>query len=206
MVSTIIRGHRLDGFINGMRNAPARVATGDGQPGFGVRTNPDYEQWVVCDQLLMEWLYGSMTKAIATEVMGCTSARSLWTSLENLYGAHSQAKMDDLRTMLQTTRKGSTTMADYLRQKRSWSDQLALAGDPYPESHLVSNVLSGLDVEYITIVALIEAKNNLTPLTWQELQETLLSLDSKLERLGGIGYVKTQGSSSSTPPSAHLAS
>ncbi|KAF4363634.1 hypothetical protein G4B88_021751 [Cannabis sativa] len=37
MVSTIIRGHRLDGFINGVRQAPpelipAGVATGDGLP------------------------------------------------------------------------------------------------------------------------------------------------------------------------------
>ncbi|KAF4369798.1 hypothetical protein F8388_019678 [Cannabis sativa] len=42
MVSTIIRGHMLDVFINGMRQAPPEfvptgVATGDGQPGFGVR-------------------------------------------------------------------------------------------------------------------------------------------------------------------------
>uniref|UniRef100_A0A803QAX9 Retrotransposon Copia-like N-terminal domain-containing protein n=1 Tax=Cannabis sativa TaxID=3483 RepID=A0A803QAX9_CANSA len=45
MVSTIIRGHRLDGFINGMRQPPAefipsRVATEDGIPAFGVRVNP----------------------------------------------------------------------------------------------------------------------------------------------------------------------
>ena len=33
-----------------------------------------------------------------------------------------------------------------------------LAGDPYPESQLVANVLSGLDFDYLTIVVQVEAR------------------------------------------------
>ena len=99
MVSTIIRGHRLDGYINGLKPAPPEFvpATGDEGPGFGVSANPAYEQWIISDQLLMGWLYGSMSESIATEVTGCTSARTLWLALENLFGAHSKARMDELR-------------------------------------------------------------------------------------------------------------
>ncbi|KAF4370425.1 hypothetical protein F8388_016162 [Cannabis sativa] len=154
----------------------------------------------------MGWLYRSMSEAKAIEVMGCTTARALWSALENLYDAHTRAKMVDLQTMLQTTRKGTTPMEKYLRLKRSWSDQLALAGDPYPEPHLVSNVLSGLDVEYITIVSLIKAMNNLTHVTWQELQETLLNFDAKLGRFSNLqpGSMALNPQSS-TPPSANFA-
>ncbi|KAF4347663.1 hypothetical protein G4B88_019351 [Cannabis sativa] len=145
--------------------------------------NPEYESWIVHDQLLMGWLYGSMTEGIGSEVMGCRSAATLWTALEELYGAHSRANMDELRTKLQTTRKGDKSMAEYLRQKRIWADTLAIAGDPYPEKLLRGNILSGLDAEYLSIVVPLEAR---AELSWQELQSTLLSYDSRLERLQSL--------------------
>uniref|UniRef100_A0A803PCU5 Reverse transcriptase Ty1/copia-type domain-containing protein n=1 Tax=Cannabis sativa TaxID=3483 RepID=A0A803PCU5_CANSA len=73
--------------------------------------------------------------------MGSHSAANQWRNLESLCGAYSKSKMDDTHTLIQTTRKGSTPMSEYLRQKKNWSDMLALAGDPYPEAHLVANVL-----------------------------------------------------------------
>ncbi|KAF4393889.1 hypothetical protein F8388_018380 [Cannabis sativa] len=161
----LLLGHKLEGYVNGTRPCPAEfvgvAGTGENTLGFGLQLNPEYEHWIVCDQLLTGWLYGSMTEGIATEVMGCTSARSLWVALENLYGAHSRAKMDDTQTKIQTTRKGSTTMANYLRQKRTWADSLELSGDPYLEAHLIANVLSDLDGKYLTIVCLLEAQEKI---------------------------------------------
>uniref|UniRef100_A0A803P2C0 Integrase catalytic domain-containing protein n=1 Tax=Cannabis sativa TaxID=3483 RepID=A0A803P2C0_CANSA len=87
LVSTIIMGHRLEGYVNGTKPCPTEFV---GAPGNGENT----------------------------------PARSLWVALENLYGAHSRAKMDDTRTKIQTTRKGGTTMADYLlrskRESKPW--------------------------------------------------------------------------------------
>ncbi|KAM6597528.1 hypothetical protein CsatA_008052 [Cannabis sativa] len=203
MVSTIIRGHRLDGFVHGTRVCPTEfisvnVDAGEEGTEAAVQINPDFEHWVVSDQLLMGWLYSSMTEAIATEVMGCTTSASLWRALENLYGAHSKSKMDDTRTAIQTVRKGNTTMVEYLRQKKAWADSLALAGDPYPENHLIANVLSGLDANYLPIVLQIEARISTS---WQQLQELLLSFDSKIERLQNLnGVPKTTAA-----PTANLA-
>jgi hypothetical protein len=46
-----------------------------------------------------------MTEPVATEVVDCTSSAGLWQALGILYGAHSKAKVDDTRTLIQTTRK-----------------------------------------------------------------------------------------------------
>ncbi|KAM6568773.1 hypothetical protein CsatB_016758 [Cannabis sativa] len=112
MVSTIIRGHRLDGFVNGTRPCPPEFIqtenAAEGDQGTEVTLNPEYEHWVVSDQLLMGWIYSSMTETIATEVMGCATSAALWRALENLFGAHSRAKMDEYRTLIQTTRKGTS--------------------------------------------------------------------------------------------------
>ncbi|KAF4392606.1 hypothetical protein G4B88_015249 [Cannabis sativa] len=72
MVFTIIRGHRLEGFINGQKPCPEQFIT-TGIPNSSdsqVSVNPEYENWLVHDQLLMRWLCGSMTEGIASEVMG----------------------------------------------------------------------------------------------------------------------------------------
>ncbi|XP_062110090.1 uncharacterized protein LOC133821924 [Humulus lupulus] len=171
MVSTIIRGHRLDGYLNGTKQRPqefisAGVATGNGTPSFGLRSNPEFERWIMNDQFLMGWSYDSMTEGIVTEVMGCNLATTLWRSLELFYVVHSKAKMDETRAKLQTTMKGSLSMAEYLRQMRAWGDILALASSMYLDSHLITNVLNGLDSYYFSILVKIEAKENIT---WKEL-------------------------------------
>lgn len=134
------------------------------------------------------------------EVMGCSSSAELWSTLESLFGAYSKAKMDEYQTQIQTARKGATSMVDYLRQKRQWADVLALARDPYLESMMVSNVLSGLDLEYLSIVLLIDSKEKTSCHT---LQDTLLTFDSKLDRLNTISGGK--GSTNSSFFSANFA-
>ncbi|XP_062101887.1 uncharacterized protein LOC133808894 [Humulus lupulus] len=201
MVPTIVRGHRLHGYLNGTKMCPSEFipVTGEAKYEGELETNPEYEQWIINDQLLMGWLYSSMTEGIATEVMGSTSAAGLYRALEILYGAYSKSKMDDTRILIQTVRKGSTPMGEYLRQKKNWSDILALAGDPYPEAHLVANVLSGLDAEYLSIVVQIEARPSTT---WQELQDILLSFDSKIERLQTLTI--SNKTTKPTNPQAHI--
>uniref|UniRef100_A0A803PR44 Retrotransposon Copia-like N-terminal domain-containing protein n=1 Tax=Cannabis sativa TaxID=3483 RepID=A0A803PR44_CANSA len=78
LVSTMSRALSLEGYINGTRICPPKLIPAPGATIEGISdptlmVNPEFERWIVCDQLLMGWLYGSMTEAIATEVMGCTS-------------------------------------------------------------------------------------------------------------------------------------
>jgi histone deacetylase 1/2 len=193
MVSTIIRGHRLDGYITGAFPCPPEevlVKVSAAEAGKQVVMkyvyNPEYGQWVVNDNLLMGWLYGSMTEAVGTEVMNCNTSASLWRALEVLYGAHSKAKVDDTRTLIQTTRKGELSMVDYLHKMKAWADVLALAGSPYSDNLLTASILSGLDAEYMSIIVAIESQ---AAITWQELQDKLLSYDSKLERINSLNGV-----------------
>uniref|UniRef100_A0A803Q6A2 Integrase catalytic domain-containing protein n=1 Tax=Cannabis sativa TaxID=3483 RepID=A0A803Q6A2_CANSA len=161
MVVAIVRGHRLDGYLKGTLPRPQEynsVTTNvDGSESVTDEINPAFEQWIVNDQLLLGWPYGSMTKGIASEVMGCDSSSSLWSALEALYGSHSKAIMDEYRTKIQTARK-----------------------------HL----------DYLPIVLLIEARPSTS---WQELQDMLLSFDSKMERLTAFSTTNKLGNNSGNP-------
>uniref|UniRef100_A0A803QE43 Uncharacterized protein n=1 Tax=Cannabis sativa TaxID=3483 RepID=A0A803QE43_CANSA len=124
------------------------LITGEAKYEGELEINPEYEQWIINDQLLMGWLYRSMIEGVATEVMGSTTVAGLWQALESLYGAYSKSKMEKTRTLIQTVRNGTTPMVEYLQQKKNWSDVLALARDPYPEVHLVANdILLSFDIK-----------------------------------------------------------
>ncbi|KAL5577155.1 hypothetical protein UlMin_018854 [Ulmus minor] len=170
MVTTIIRGHKLDAYLLGSLPCPPELILVEpitqGKAGVGLKLNLEYEQWVVNDQLLMGWLYGSINESITTQVIGCLTSTNLWKALENLHGANSKSKMNVVQASIQITSKGSTSMDDYLKQMKSWADILAIAGNPYLESQLIANVMSSLDGEYMPIVVLIESHDTIS---WQEL-------------------------------------
>ncbi|KAL2484820.1 Uncharacterized protein Adt_29576 [Abeliophyllum distichum] len=69
MIMPIIKGHNLEGFILGTKKCPpefigAQAVTNEGE---SVETSPnlEYSKWTSTNQLLMGWLYSSMTPEIA---------------------------------------------------------------------------------------------------------------------------------------------
>uniref|UniRef100_A0A803QCM5 Reverse transcriptase Ty1/copia-type domain-containing protein n=1 Tax=Cannabis sativa TaxID=3483 RepID=A0A803QCM5_CANSA len=74
--------------------------------------------------------------------------------------------------------------------------------DLYLEKQLVSNSLSGLDIEYLPIVVQVEARPSTT---WQELQDILLSCDSKVERLSALSSTNKNAPANYISPNANVA-
>ncbi|XP_022148963.1 uncharacterized protein LOC111017501 [Momordica charantia] len=141
--------------------------------------NPLYESWVTTDQLLLGWLYNSMTPEVATQVMGYENACDLWAAIQELFGVQSQAEEDYLRQVFQQTRKGSLKMTDFLRVMKSHADNLGQAGSPVPTRSLISQVLLGLDEEYNPVVATIQGKRGIS---WPEMQAEFRSVSGGNQR------------------------
>uniref|UniRef100_A0A803QN18 Uncharacterized protein n=1 Tax=Cannabis sativa TaxID=3483 RepID=A0A803QN18_CANSA len=135
--------------------------------------------------------------------MGCEYAVALWKALDNLHGAHSKSRIDDTCTLIQITRKGSTSMEDYLKQNKAWADSLALVGEPYLENQLISSVTSDLDIEYLSIVLQIEARSSITQ---KKLQGILLAFENKREHLQNLSLnSSTKPTRSPISPNANFA-
>ncbi|XP_038887688.1 protein transport protein sec-16A.1-like [Benincasa hispida] len=62
--------------------------------------NLQFEAWMAVDQLLLGWLYNSMTPEVVVQVMRCESARTLWDSINELFGVQSRAEEDYLRALV----------------------------------------------------------------------------------------------------------
>lgn len=54
-----------------------------------MKTNPNFEAWAIIDQLILGWLYNSMTHEVATQVMGFIKEKT-YERLFSLYLAYNQ--------------------------------------------------------------------------------------------------------------------
>lgn len=72
----------------------------------------------------------------------------MWTALESTFSAQSSARVVQLRTQLQTIRKGSSSLDEYFQRIKSLADALAVIRQPVSESDLVLYNLTRLGPEY----------------------------------------------------------
>lgn len=81
MIMPIIKCYNLESYLLGTKECPSKFlsvqTTSEGEEAIKVSQNPEYIRWMSIDQLLMGWLYSSMTPEIAMRVMGSTSLSKL---------------------------------------------------------------------------------------------------------------------------------
>ncbi|KAI4297258.1 hypothetical protein L6164_037153 [Bauhinia variegata] len=158
MVLSLLRGHRLDGYILGTKPCPEPFITNER----GHQPNPAYEEWVTTDQLLLGWLFNSMTSDIATQLLHCETSQQLWEAVQGLVGAHTRSKITLLKIEFHRTRKGGLKIEEYLNKMKGIADNLTLAGSPISNLDLITQTLSGLDNKYNAIVVQLTDKEELT--------------------------------------------
>lgn len=174
MILPVIKGNKLEGLIDGSKPCPAKFI----QIENGEALNDKYEEWQVSDQILLGWLYSTVTTKIATQLIDCKSSQELWSQIQELVGANTKSKIMWYKSEIQRTRKGSLKMQEYLNKMKSLADNLQLAGCPFSQLDLFIQILGGLDNEYTPIVVQLLDKSELS---WVEFQTTLLTFERRLE-------------------------
>ncbi|CAI9780821.1 unnamed protein product [Fraxinus pennsylvanica] len=189
MVLPVIRGHKLDGYLLGKKPCPpAFLTTENGAAPIPVtQPNPEYEDWVTIDQLLLGWLLGSMSESVLTKVVGLSTSHEVWNKLETVYANQSMANALNYRQQLQRTVKGSMSIDEYLTKMKNYSDQMGVAGQPLPLTDLVMIVLAGLDRDYDSTVSLITHQK--ATITWSDVESILLTQESRIEQLNAMNNV-----------------
>lgn len=73
----------MDGFIFGTKQCREMFISEEDEE----HLNPAYEDWTTIDQLLLGWLYNTMTVKVASQVIGCLTSAELWCAVKDLVGA-----------------------------------------------------------------------------------------------------------------------
>ena len=91
--------------------------------------NTTYVKWVQTNQRLLCWLLFSISVSVLLpKVTGLLRTHETWKTLEMLYASQPRSRVLQLKTQLQTTRKGLLSMDEYLTKMKIFADNLKTAG------------------------------------------------------------------------------
>ncbi|KAL5717462.1 non-specific serine/threonine protein kinase [Ranunculus cassubicifolius] len=106
----------------------------------------------------MMWLNATISESYLPYVIGIGSARELWIALERRFAQLSRTHVLQLRSRLQSLRKGSSSITTYLQQIKEIADNLAAAGTPIQDLDSVFYILNGLPPEYDSFATSIRVR------------------------------------------------
>uniref|UniRef100_A0A2N9HLA9 Integrase catalytic domain-containing protein n=1 Tax=Fagus sylvatica TaxID=28930 RepID=A0A2N9HLA9_FAGSY len=92
--------------------------------------NPKIQEWRNTDLLLRSWIIGTLSEEALGHVVGMTTAREVWTSLEVAYLQATKEREIQLKRQLQMPNKEGTSLGEYLMQFKSICDSLAAIQKP----------------------------------------------------------------------------
>lgn len=179
---SFLSSQSLLGFVNGTLPRPSPTVTVRNEDAVVEEANPEFAKWVRKDQLVMAWLFGSLTEEALRSVYGLHSAQDVWFSLGKKYNRVSATRKLDLQRKLQGMKKGQKTMTEYLNDIKSVCDQLDSIGSSLSEQEVIYGALGGLGKEYEAICTVIEhSMDSNSEMSFEDAVFKLINFDDKLQ-------------------------
>ncbi|KAL9437300.1 hypothetical protein AB3S75_023205 [Citrus x aurantiifolia] len=137
-VIATINANDLEDLIDSSKSPPNRVMINiDSDQTVVTTPNPQFQIWRRNDQQLMSWLLSTLSEEVLSAVVGARSSLEVWQILAAQFGARSRARVLHLRTQIQTTRKGSTSIHEYYTKMKTTLDALRAAGNNMTDEDFV---------------------------------------------------------------------
>jgi len=169
-VMSALKGARLFGYIQSTAVPPAAfiepATTADGKQAEPT-PNPAFEKWVAEDQIVLSYLFSSLSKEIFGQVATSTTAAQLWSAIQDLHASQSRARVISTRMALASASKGTSSVAEFFVKMKGLADDMASAGRKLGDEELVSFILIGLGEDFESIVSAIASR--VEPISLNEL-------------------------------------
>ena len=127
-----VRGYGLEPYLMGEQEVPPQMIAVTGST--TMVPNPSFLDWYRQDQRLAAWLQSSLADSAMVIVVGLTTSTEIWSALETNIASQSKAKIMNYKLQLQTAKKDSLTMSEYLNKIKTLCDMLGSAGCRVMES------------------------------------------------------------------------
>ncbi|KAL8108328.1 hypothetical protein AgCh_024692 [Apium graveolens] len=91
-------------------------------------TSSSLKSWIRCNDMVISWILGALSKSISRSVIYCDTAHQMWCELEERYGVSNGAQLFGLQKELNDISQGNNSVADYFtKMKMLWDDIDSLA-------------------------------------------------------------------------------
>ncbi|BBH09514.1 hypothetical protein Prudu_022027 [Prunus dulcis] len=119
-------GYDLFGHFDGSSVSPPKFAIVD-EEGATSELTAAYKDWIRTDKALLSLLIASLSDEALEYVIGSQTAREAWLHLCDRYASVSRARINHLKTELQTAQKGGDSIERFLLRLKHIRDQLRAA-------------------------------------------------------------------------------
>ncbi|KAG6792273.1 hypothetical protein POTOM_001417 [Populus tomentosa] len=126
-------------------------------------------------------------KELSLGIIGYNTSHTAWNALEKTFSFSSKARIMQLRLELQSMKKGSLSMIDYIMKVKGAADNLAAIGEPVLEQDQIMNLLRGLKSDYNTVVTAINIRDD--KIFIEAVHSMLLTFEHRLEQQSSIDLV-----------------
>ncbi|PRQ51221.1 putative RNA-directed DNA polymerase [Rosa chinensis] len=174
----VLEGNDLFGYFDGSYPCPPRfVLTEEGQVTSEITMA--YKLWKKTDKALLGLLMATLDGDIMDIIVGSKSSHEAWLALLERFSTVSRANIIQLKTDLQTIKKGADTIDKYLQRIKHARDQLSSVGVTLVDEDIVVVTLNGLPDEYAMIKTVIRARD--TPISLKDFRAQLLVAERDIE-------------------------
>lgn len=99
-------------------------------------------------------------------ILHCRTAPEIWHVLARTFAMKSKARLLQFQGLLQSTKKGSDSIDEYILKMKDFVDSLAAAGEPISEERLCLYIMGGLGLEFEATI--VNLKNRSEPRNVQD--------------------------------------
>jgi hypothetical protein len=115
---------------------------------------------VSSDKMIFSAIISTLSVEALPHVVGLTTSREVWLTLESLFSAQSQSRIMQLKQQLATLKKCAFTISAYYQKAQGFSHLLAAIGKPIEALELVSAILAGLGPEFDSLVTSVTTRQD----------------------------------------------
>lgn len=111
-----IRAFDLENFVYGSGVCPPKYiqSSQSNSDKEDLVLNEEFTSWKKADQLIVCWLFSTLSESVFGHVTQCVTAREVWNTLESLFAQQSKARVLQLRDEIQNTKKGALSVSDFI--------------------------------------------------------------------------------------------
>jgi histone deacetylase 1/2 len=181
-IDNVVFANGFEDFIDGTTICPEKELS----PGV---INPSFVAWRRQDRTILSWIYSSLTPAIMAHIIGHNTSHTAWNALEKTFSSSSKARIMQLRLELQSAKKGSLSMIDYIMKVKGAANNLTTIGELVLEQDQVMNLLGGLGSDYNAVVTAINIRDD--KISIEAVHSMLLAFEHRLEQQSSIDHISS---------------
>jgi hypothetical protein len=93
-------------------------------------TNLAHLPWYHQDQMIFSAIISTLSVETLPHVIGLSTSRDVWITLETLFAAQSQSRILQLKQQLSNLKKGAQSVSAYFQKAQGFANLLAAIGNP----------------------------------------------------------------------------